>query len=40
MPTNYGTAFTKAELAALVNYVYHSTNTKAKRAAAKTSTTP
>ena len=40
MPTNYGTAFTKAELTALVNYVYHSTNTKAKRAAAKSSTTP
>jgi cytochrome c553 len=40
MPTNYGTAFTKAELDALVNYVYHSTNTKARRAAAKASTTP
>ena len=40
MPTNYGTAFTKPELAALVNYVYRSTNTKAKRAALKTSTTP
>jgi len=40
MPTNYGTALTKQELTALVNYVYHSTNTKAKRAAAKTSTTP
>ncbi|MEO8687704.1 MAG: c-type cytochrome [Solirubrobacteraceae bacterium] len=30
MPTNYGTALTKPELDALVNYVYHSTNTKAK----------
>jgi mono/diheme cytochrome c family protein len=40
MPTNYGTAFTKRELDALVNYVYRSTNTKAKRARAKTSTTP
>jgi mono/diheme cytochrome c family protein len=38
MPTNYGTALTKPELAALVNYVYHSTNAKAKRASAKTST--
>jgi mono/diheme cytochrome c family protein len=40
MPTNYGTALTKPELDALVNYVYHSTNAKAKakRAAAKTST--
>ena len=36
MPTNYGTALTKPELDALVNYVYHSTNTKAKRASAKT----
>ena len=36
MPTNYGTALTKPELDALVNYVYHSTNTKAKaRAKAK-----
>ena len=40
MPTNYGTAFTKAELDALVAYVYRSTNTKAKRAAANTPTTP
>jgi mono/diheme cytochrome c family protein len=42
MPTNYGTALTKQELDALVNYVYHSTNTKAKakRASAKTSSTP
>jgi hypothetical protein len=40
MPTNYGTAFTEAELTALVNYVYHSTNIKAKHAAAKTSTGP
>ncbi len=30
MPTNYGTALTKPELDALVNYVYHSTNTKSK----------
>jgi mono/diheme cytochrome c family protein len=40
MPTNYGTAFTSQELDALVNYVYRSTNTKAKRAAGKMSTTP
>jgi mono/diheme cytochrome c family protein len=40
MPTNYGTAFSKAEIDALVTYVYHSTNTKARRAAAKTSRTP
>jgi mono/diheme cytochrome c family protein len=42
MPTNYGTALTAQELNALVNYVYHSTNTKAKarRASAKTTTTP
>jgi len=40
MPTNYGTALTKPELAALVNYVYRSTNTKAKRAALKGPTTP
>ena len=42
MPTNYGTALTKQELDALVNYVYHSTNAKAKakRASAKTSPTP
>ena len=40
MPTNYGTALTKPELAALVNYVYRSTNTKARRAALKGSTTP
>jgi hypothetical protein len=40
MPTNYGTALTKPELDALVDYVYHSTNAKAKakRASAKTST--
>jgi mono/diheme cytochrome c family protein len=40
MPTNYGTALTKQELDALVNYVYRSTNTKAKakRAPATTST--
>lgn len=40
MPTNYATAFTKRELDALVNYVYHSTNTKAKRAAAKGAAKP
>ena len=42
MPTNYATALTKQELDALVNYVYHSTNlkAKAKRASAKTSSTP
>jgi hypothetical protein len=42
MPTNVGTALTKQELDALVNYVYDSTNTKAKakRAPAKTSSTP
>ena len=42
MPTNYGTALTNAELDALVNYVFHSTNTKAKakRASAKTTSTP
>jgi mono/diheme cytochrome c family protein len=38
MPTNYGTALTKQELDALVNYVYHSTNTKAKAKRAPTST--
>lgn len=42
MPTNYATALTKQELDALVNYVYDSTNAKAKakRAPAKTSSTP
>ena len=42
MPTNYGKALTSQELDALVNYVYHSTNTKAKakRASAKPSATP
>jgi mono/diheme cytochrome c family protein len=42
MPTNYGTALTAQELDALVNYVYHSTNTKAKarRASPKTTSTP
>ncbi len=30
MPTNYGTALSKAQLNALVTYVYSSTNTKAK----------
>jgi cytochrome c1 len=33
MPTNYGTALTKQELDALVNYVYVNTNTKAKEKA-------
>ena len=33
MPTNYGTALTKEELDALVNYVYRNTNTKAKQKA-------
>jgi hypothetical protein len=32
MPKNYGAALTKQQLNALVNYIYHSTNTKAKRA--------
>ena len=40
MPTNYGKALTSEELDALVNYIYHSTNTKAKRASAKSSATP
>jgi hypothetical protein len=40
MPTNYGTALTKQELDALVNYVYHSTKAKAKRASGKASSTP
>ena len=41
MPTNYGTAMTPTELNALVNYVYQSTNTKAKAKASKgSSTTP
>jgi mono/diheme cytochrome c family protein len=35
MPTNYGTAYSKPEINALVKYVYDSTNTKAKRSAAK-----
>jgi len=30
MPQNYGTRLTKTQLNALINYVYHSTNTKAK----------
>jgi cytochrome c oxidase subunit 2 len=38
MPTNYGTALTSEELAALGNYIFHSTNTKAK-AKAKTAAT-
>ena len=37
MPVNYGTALTPTQLDALVNYVYDSTNTKAKAKAAKTS---
>ena len=37
MPVNYGTALTPTQLDALVNYVYHSTNTKAKAKAAKAS---
>ena len=37
MPVNYGTALTPTQLDALVNYVYHSTNTKAKAKAAKSS---
>ena len=42
MPTNYGKALTAQEIDALANYVYHSTNTKAKakQASAKTTTTP
>jgi mono/diheme cytochrome c family protein len=31
MPSNYGTALTTQQLDAVVNYVYHSTNIKAKR---------
>jgi mono/diheme cytochrome c family protein len=31
MPTNYATALTPQQLDAVVNYVYHSTNTKFKR---------
>ena len=31
MPPNYGTALTPQQLDAVVNYVYHSTNIKAKR---------
>ena len=38
MPTNYGTALTNAELTALGNYVFHSTNTKV-NAKAKTAAT-
>ncbi len=37
MPPNYGTALTPKELTAVVNYVYHSTNTKFR---SKTKTTP
>jgi mono/diheme cytochrome c family protein len=40
MPKNYGTVLTKQQLDAVVNFVYHSTNTKAKRASTGTSTTP
>ena len=40
MPTNYGTALTKQQLQALVDYVYKSTNTKAKRASTTTSASP
>ena len=40
MPTNYGRALTSQELTALVNYVYHSTNLKAKAKQAKGSSTP
>jgi mono/diheme cytochrome c family protein len=48
MPTNYGTALTEQQLTAVVNFVYHSTNTKAKakakakakRVSTTTSTTP
>ena len=42
MPANYGTALTKQQLDAVVNFVYHSTNAKAKakRASTRTSTTP
>lgn len=36
MPTNYATALTPQELDALVNYVYHSTNAKAKAKNTKT----
>ena len=37
MPVNYGTALTPAQLDAVVNYVYHSTNLKAKAKAASSS---
>jgi mono/diheme cytochrome c family protein len=40
MPTNYGSALTKQQLDALVNFVYQSTNTKAKRSSTTTSTAP
>jgi cytochrome c553 len=36
MPTNYGTALTKQQLDVLVNYIYESTNTKAKAKAKNT----
>lgn len=39
MPKTYG-RLTKRQLDALANYVYHSTNLKAKRASTTTSTTP
>lgn len=38
MPKNYGTALTNKQLDALVNYVYRSTNAKAKRASKGTAT--
>jgi mono/diheme cytochrome c family protein len=38
MPSNYATALTPQQLDAVVNYVYHSTNTKLK--SSKTKTTP
>jgi len=34
MPPNYATALTPQQLDAVVNYVYHSTNTKFKRSKA------
>jgi mono/diheme cytochrome c family protein len=40
MPKNYETALTNRQLDAVVGYVYHSTNTAAKRASATTSTSP
>jgi len=40
MPPMMADRFAATELVAIVTYVYRSTNTKAKRAAQKTSTTP